>query len=134
MHHPEPVSKLIKLMDVCSSSERVFDAAGKFAPITDLRLLADRIRHTIIRYEFELRTETRRIESDGVHLQPRNVESPVDRNQLAVTCRYKLQEMIEAYGTALGSYLPAHARAMLVRQSRQLQEFNEELSRVSQAA
>jgi hypothetical protein len=132
LHRGEPVTNIFKLMDICKLSEQVFDAAGKFASNSEVRNLIDRIRQTIAQYEFELRTELGRMDVADVNTL-RSALQPEGR-QTQQNWKQSLETMLREYRYVLKSQLPAHARAMLKRQFLQLDQFHQDLTRLSQAA
>jgi hypothetical protein len=109
-------------MDVCTACERTFDMALETAPNADLRGLAGRIRETLQRYQFELRTELHRI-GDAAAERPDPPSTTAG-----------LRDVLDTYDSVLDHPLPPHPRAMVKRQYLQVQELSSELDRLSRAA
>src|SRR5262245_24507919 len=133
MNHEETVSKIFNLMDTCKRCVRVFEAAGRLASTAELRDLIGKISQTIVGYQFELQKEARRIEeadsenvADGVVSVHADIHEP--------KCRRNLEVILSEYRSALRSKLPPHARAMMLRQCREIDSFYREWSRLTQPA
>jgi hypothetical protein len=115
------IVKLIESIHRLSGMLALQDAGG--APA--FQQWADKTRAKIDRFEFELRTELSRLgaELDGfLSHEPREALKPA------------LEDTTELYQAALNCAIPPHTRAMLTRQSQELQRVNQEFAILSCAA
>jgi len=84
----------------------------------------EKIHVDVRQFEFELRTELRRLAAEPVPLG----------NEAAANLRAGFQLMIDSYKQALTTNLTAHTRAMIKRQFEAVQRAYQEFGTISQAA
>jgi hypothetical protein len=89
-----------------------------------LRRFVEKIHADVQQFEFELRTELRRLGAESAPL----------RNEAATSVRAGFQLMIDSYKQAQLTNLTAHTRAMINRQFEAVQRAYQEFSSISQAA
>ena len=121
----EPISHLVKLVDVVHHCSQLFAAPAAETHADPLfRRLAEIIRQKADQFEFELRTELRRLaaEPHAPHSGPKTA------------LRSGLILVLQSYQQALKSNIPAHARAMLTRQNEEIQKVYEDFLALSRAA
>ena len=83
-------------------------------------------------FEFELKTELRRL--GGLESGRKDFEVPRDPEAARGECRSSIQLLLEQYKEALTTTLSAHARAMITRQSEEIQKHYEKLVALNVAA
>ena len=122
----ERVASIFKLVDACHRCGLAFRVASDQIANAVFRHYADELRQMMDRFSFELLTEIRRI--DGGDFGPaRSYVEPVENpDALQGRCNAALRDVEETYEEILRDHLPAHARAMIKRQS---QQFSQMISR-----
>ncbi len=81
----------------------------------------------------------KKMEQFGFELQPElgrlgGEEAPASAQELNTNPKTALEGVLDHYGQALSTTLPAHARAMLTRQSVEMQKAYEEFISLDRAA
>jgi hypothetical protein len=121
----EPIERLVKLVEAVNSMTKTF--AITIATTDDdvpLRRFVEKIHVDVRQFEFELRTELRRL----------GAEPAPPGNETTTSLRGGFQLMIDSYKQALLTNLTAHTRAMINRQFEAVQRAYQEFSTISQAA
>src|SRR5262249_40900853 len=112
----DPVSALLKLVDACDQCALIFRSADEYNNTDAFGVLCSELRETLARFGFELQTEVRRIEDcDFGPLRPRN--SGADEEPFQARCEIALRTTVREYESIQAGNMPAHARAMIQRQS-----------------
>jgi len=121
----DPIARIVKLVDT------VNHLAALLAPRTaatdvrqTLRCFLERTHWKSKQFEFELRTELKRLAADA-----RMMSEQTDMN-----LQTAFEKMLESYGQALASHLTAHARAMITRQFQEMRLAYDEFAALSKAA
>src|SRR5688572_30264124 len=113
----ERVARIFNLVDACNRCGLAFRLASERIANAAFRKYSLQVRQVLDRFSFELLAEIRRIDG-GDFGPPRSyVEMSEEPDGLRTRCVSTFQEMMAAYAAADNSPLPAHARAMLKRQS-----------------
>ena len=121
----EPISRLVKLVDVVHHCSQLFAAAAAKTDVDPFfQRLAETIRQKADQFEFELRTELTRLAAEQ--------HAPHEEPNIALGSGLLL--VLQSYQRALKSHMPAHARAMLTRQAEEMQKIYEEFLALSRAA
>lgn len=130
----EPIVNISKLVDACSQCSQLFRVGAATVADPGFRHSADRIRHKLDQFAFELQTESRRL--GGGEFGPSRYEPiPDDADILTLRCEISLQLVLDQYQQTLNaSNLPAHARAMIKRQYFDLQTLYESVVALRRAA
>ena len=112
----DPVSALLKLVDACNQCGIVFRVAAKESTADAFHHFTQTLREVFERFEFELQTEIRRI--DGDFAAPQSHHDIVkDPDGLETQCEIALRTAVFEYEAIQAGCMPAHARAMIHRQS-----------------
>lgn len=121
----EPIERLGKLVEAVNRMAKTFAIAIATTDVdVPLRRFVEKIHVDVRQFEFELRTEFRRLGAEP---------GPVG-NEAATSLRDGFQLMIDSYKQALTTNLTAHTRAMIKRQFEAVQRAYQEFGTISQAA
>jgi hypothetical protein len=132
LNRKDPITAMIKLVDTCNQSSRLFFIANPKATNIQFQQLALTSWQKLNQFEFELKTELRRL--GGIESNRSNFEVPNDAIALTGQCVTSLQLLLEHYDSAIETTLSAHARAMVMRQAHEIRQAYEKLVVLSQAA
>jgi hypothetical protein len=98
-----------------------------------LQRLALSTWRNLSQFEFELRTELRRL--GGLEPRPASFENvPRDPARAALDCKISIETLLRKYEESFTTTLSAHARAMLNRQFEEVQKHHAALLRLQAAA
>src|SRR5262245_49440530 len=122
---------LFKLVDRCTRCALTFKAAADFIVNERFRDLSVALQETLDRFRYELQSEIRRIEGKQSDPPKPCTETYQDLDSLRKQCNAVLGETLQEYETIRLGHLPAHARAMVQRQTRILRQFGIEFSQFS---
>jgi hypothetical protein len=114
----EGTGRIVKLIDGVHRFARILAAEPERRLDPALQEWTERTRNNVERFEFELRTEFGRIGAAWPEL----------RQDSQSVLKPTLEKIVELYKSALNSTITAHTRAMLIRQSQELQRLHAELS------
>ena len=121
----DPIVRIVKLVE---SVNHLAAMLASTPPATEvrqpLRSFLERTQWKAKQFEFELRTELKRLTADCEVLSQAS-----DGNLQAA-----FEDILERYGQALASHLTAHARAMITRQSQEMRIACEEFTALYKAA
>ena len=117
----ERVATIFNLVDACNRCGLAFRLASERIANVAFSHYAGELRQILDRFSFELLTETRRIDGGDFGPPRAYTETTDEPNELRDRCDSTFREMMDAYATAGKSSLPAHARAMIKRQSTALE-------------
>ena len=121
----EPIERLVKLIQAVNSITKTFAITIATTDVdVPLRRFVEKIHVDVRQFEFELRTELRRL---GALPAP-----PGDETTASLRAGFQL--MIDSYKQALLTNLTAHTRAMIKRQFEAVQQAYQEFRTISQAA
>ena len=121
----EPIERLVKLVEAVNSMAKTFAITIATTDVdVPLRRFVEKIHVDVRQFEFELRTELRRLGAEPAPLG----------NETTTSLRAGFQLMIDSYKQALLTNLTAHTRAMINRQFEAVQRAYQEFSTISQAA
>jgi hypothetical protein len=124
----DPVSALLKLVDACNQCGIVFRVAAQESNADLFHGFTQTLREVFERFEFELQTEIRRI--DGDFAAPRSKHEMVnDPDGLETQCESVLRTAVFEYEAIDAGYMPAHARAMVQRQSQTVHQLWEQFDK-----
>jgi len=133
LNRKDPIAAITKLVQRCNHSSRLFFIASQMSTTTGFQQLALEGWQNLSRFEFELRTELRRL--GGLDPRPPTFESvPRDPATTVRDCKNSVEALVEEYEETLTTTLPAHARAMINRQVLEVRKCYEELVRLQSAA
>src|SRR5262245_58890253 len=128
------ISNLFKLVDSCNQCSFTLRVAAEHIPNDAFRRFSDEFRRTLDRFGFELQTEIRRIDETDLDIPRTYVENSSDAVSLRQRCELTFRTMVSEYETIQASGIPPHARAMVQRQSRALEELWRQFEDVSMRA
>jgi hypothetical protein len=121
----EPIERLVKLVEALNSMTKTFAITIATTDVdVRLRRFVEKIHVDVRQFEFELRTELRRL----------GAEPAPGGNEAATNLRAGFQLMIDSYKLAMTTNLTAHTRAMIKRQFESVQRAHQEFSTIAQAA
>ena len=120
------VSNLFKLVDTCNQCAFTFGVASGQISNDAFRRFSDEFRRTLDRFVFELQTEIRRIDGTDLETPRIYVEDSSDGKSLLQRCEVTFRAMVDAYETIQAAGIPPHARAMVQRQSRALENLKKQ--------
>jgi hypothetical protein len=132
LNRKDPITAMIKLVECCSQSARLFFIAGPATTNTSFQELALAAWQQLNQFEFELKTELRRM--GGMEAGRKDFSVPRDPENVKRECASSIQILLEQYKEALTTTLSAHARAMITRQSEEIQKQHDRLLAVNVAA
>ena len=126
-----PVEDLLKLVDACNRCSLAFRAAGKH--LSDIKFCGfyERLQKTLHRFIFELEKESSRIGGPLPDTLLKSRCASVTTESLMTQAEAELQSTLEGYDVCLTRSMPAHARAMIVRQRQSLAQLMADLVTVS---
>jgi hypothetical protein len=120
----EPIKQIVKLVDAINHCSQLFGVAAETQADTVFQQFATKMRTKVEQFGFELRTELARLAAEvtpSYHRPERTLQA-------------SLELVMQSYRAALNTNLRAHARAMLTRQSEQMQKAYEEFVSIHRAA
>ena len=121
----DPIERLAKLVEAVNGMTKTFAITIATTDLdVRLRRFVEKIHVDVRQFEFELRTELRRLAAEPAPLA----------NEAATSLRAGFQLMIDSYRQALTTNLTAHTRAMIKRQFEAMQRAYQEFSTICQAA
>jgi hypothetical protein len=121
----EPIQRLVKLVEAVNSMTNAFAITIATTDVdVPLRHFVEKIHGDVRQFEFELRTELRRLAAEPAALP----------DQPEINLRIGFQLMIDSYKQALATNLTAHTRAMIRRQFEAVQRAYQEFGTICQAA
>jgi hypothetical protein len=121
----DPLQRLGKLVEAVNGMTKTFAITIATTDVdVPLRRFVEKIHVDVRQFEFELRTELRRLAAEPAPLG----------NGAETNLRAGFQLMIDSYKQALTTNLTAHTRAMIKRQFEAVQQAYQEFRTISQAA
>ena len=121
----DPLQRLGKLVEAVNGMTKTFAITIATTDVdVPLRRFVEKIHVDVRQFEFELRTELRRLAAE-----PAPLGTGAETN-----LRAGFQLMIDSYKQALTTNLTAHTRAMIKRQFEAVQQAYQEFRTISQAA
>jgi hypothetical protein len=121
----EPIQCLVKLVEAVNGMTKTFAITIATTDVdVPLHRFVEKIHVDVRQFEFELRTELRRLAA----------EPAPPGNGAETNLRDGFQLMIDSYKQALTTNLTAHTRAMIKRQFEAVQQAYQEFRTISQAA
>ncbi len=121
----EPIKRIVKLVDVVNRCSQVLIAAYEARAESAFQQFVQKMQKKMEQFGFELQTELGRLGGE---------EAPASAQELNTNPKTALEGVLDHYGQALSTSLPAHARAMLTRQSVEMQKAYEEFISLDRAA
>ena len=121
----DPIARIVKLVDAVNHLAALLASATDASEVRQpMRCFLERAHWKAKQFEFELRTELKRLAADSEVIS----RAPDGILQTA------FENILERYGQALASHLTAHARAMITRQFQEMRIAYEEFTALSKAA
>jgi hypothetical protein len=121
----EPIQRLVKLVEAINNMTKAFASTIATTEVdVPLRSFVEKIHIDARQFEFELRTELRRLAA----------EPAASTDHPEINLRAGFQLMIDSYKHALATNLTAHTRAMIKRQFEAMQRAYKEFGTICQAA
>ena len=121
----DPIARIVKLVDTVNHLAALLASATAATDVRQtLRCFLEGTHWKSKQFEFELRTELKRLAAD----------SRMMSEQTDINLQTAFEKMLESYGQALASHLTAHARAMITRQFQEMRLAYDEFHALSKAA
>jgi hypothetical protein len=121
----DPISQMIKLVDAVNHLSDLLVSTTATTDVQQaLQRFKERTHWKTKQFEFELRTELRRLAA----------ETDLAANATNMDLQTGFETILESYQQALASHLTAHTRAMVNRQLREMRIAYEEFAALCKAA
>jgi len=121
----DPFARIVKLVDAVNHLAALLASATAGTHTRQpLRCFLERTHWKSKQFEFELRTELKRLAADVQMMS----------EQTDINLQTAFEKMLESYGEALASHLTAHARAMITRQFQEMRLAYDEFAVLYKAA
>jgi hypothetical protein len=121
----DPIARIVKLVDAVNHLAALLGSTTAATEVRQpLRCFLERAHWKAKQFEFELRTELKRLAADSGAIS----QVPDGNLQTA------FESILERYRQALASHPTAHARAMINRQSQEMRIAYEEFTALCKAA
>jgi hypothetical protein len=120
----DPIARIVKLVDTVNHLAESLASTAATDVRQTLRCFLEGTHWKSKQFEFELRTELKRLAAD----------SGLMSEQTDMNLQTAFEKMLESYRQALAGHLTAHARAMITRQFQEMRIAYDEFATLCKAA